>query len=321
MTGFLEANPTYQTGGMRDTWAQQLKEEREARGEIHHDHNHAEILKANKEKYENRPQSLSDMKGDDWLKLILAKTSNRLPDEDNTKDTMIEDARGVAMITGMTDVRNKMGEMKDIMEKGISMDANQYVGQKVEVQFNKFRHTEGQLDELGYDLPYNAHSVNINIFDEEARQVRTLELKHGDTIKINGVEQRIDLKAGRKSFQWNGSDDFGKQVKEGQFKFQIRAFDKKGHPLKTPSTGELIKIKHFTSGILESNTFDGKVRTATVNGIEVPADNIKSFSVDRHKKGEPTKTPEQLGAEMKATMERDAFSGMENTAGIGLATA
>ncbi len=314
MRAELNKNPE-----MNAIWGQKIKEEREASGEVYRDHNHAEILRLNKEKYKDRPQSLSDMKGDDWLKLILSKTSNRLPDEDNTKDSLIEDARGVAMITGITDVRKKIGEMKNLMEKGMSMDANQFIGQKVEVESKKFRHVKGQNDELGYNLPYNAHSITVNIFDEESRQIRTLEMKHGDTIKLNGKEQKIDLKAGRKSFQWDGTDDLGKKLDDGQFRFQIRAFDKKGKALKTPMVGDLVKIKHFTSGVLESNEFDGKVRTAMVNGIEVPADNIRSFSVDRHQKA--SKSPEQLAAQIKANLEKDAAIALNDTSGTGLAKA
>ncbi|MDQ7062632.1 MAG: FlgD immunoglobulin-like domain containing protein [candidate division KSB1 bacterium] len=85
------------------------------------------------------------------------------------------------------------------------------IGKDVVANTNLFSYSKDGSIELGFRLSSPAREVTIEIYDSNGQLVRTLKME--------------GLSAGEHFFQWNGQDQKGKEVPEGQYTFRVSVKD------------------------------------------------------------------------------------------------
>ncbi len=240
------------------------------------DYDHKAVA-ANEKKYADTVQDVAQMDLQKWLQITLA--GFKFQDPMNPKDpgaTTAELAQ-VAGNVGITEMKKTADKMHETMHKSMALGASRNIGQKVEVQSDTFKHSKGEQAKLGFDLPQSAEKIKVEIRGKGGFR-HEMTLTHGDTVKMNGEDVKIDLSMGRHDIYWHGLNSKGAPAESGQYSFQIRAFDKAGKTLVDPESKRPILIRKYVEGHFGGSVFDEKKgNIAMVDGQEVQFDKIRRF--------------------------------------------
>ncbi len=91
------------------------------------------------------------------------------------------------------------------------------IGKKVKISGNSIQNTGQDKIEFGYDLPANAASVKINLYNENGALVKTVE--------------NPKITAGENKLNWDFTDNDGNRVPEGKYEIRVEAVDNKGEDI------------------------------------------------------------------------------------------
>lgn len=116
-------------------------------------------------------------------------------------------------------------EMTDGFERSVEMDillgqllnntmATTMIGKGVRIGGSEFTLGEGKADSIGYNLGKDANLVSLSILNSTGAVVRT--------------ESGLATEVGNHEWEWDGKNDSGQAVPQGQYSFQISAFDGAG---------------------------------------------------------------------------------------------
>jgi flagellar basal-body rod modification protein FlgD len=148
------------------------------------------------------------------------------------------------------------------LEKLISLTSNQqvstavsYIGKVVDAEGTQTALKNGKA-EIAYTLPEGASKVTIGVLD-----------KAGKPLFSKTITDAKEIKAGKQSFIWDGSNSFGNtKLPEGQYSFGVVATDAKGKVLTT---------KTYTSGKVTAVATENGTNTLSLeNGINVALDKV-----------------------------------------------
>ncbi len=122
-------------------------------------------------------------------------------------------------------------EMTDGFDQSVEMDlllgqllnntmATTMIGKGVRIGGSQFTLGEGPVEEIGYNLAKDADLVSISILNSAGSVVRT--------------ESGLATEGGNHQWEWDGKNDRGQEMPQGQYTFSISAFDGAGDEV--PST-------------------------------------------------------------------------------------
>lgn len=206
--------------------------------------------------YNNTTQrTLSSTLGkQDFLNLLIMQMRHQDP-LDPMKGT--EFAAQLAQFSSLEQLTNLNESMNN------SIDANAYltqsinnalsttfIGKDVRAAADTFRYNgEGDV-EIGYELGMNAEKVEVKIYDESGKLIKTI---NGDTSK------------GENTLRWDGTNDAGEMVPVGNYKFEVKAEDVQGNP---------IENIEYIYGTVTGVRFKEEGTVFVIDGIEVALSSI-----------------------------------------------
>lgn len=117
---------------------------------------------------------------------------------------------------------------------------------------------QGNEPLLGFTLPVNATSGNIEIYDEGGNIVRNIPISDASV-----------LRSGDNSIKWDGKDDQGRQLKDGTYTFYGDFTD---------AFGDTFEASTFSDGKIESVRFKNDGTVLIINGMEVTLDKVRDIS-------------------------------------------
>lgn len=138
----------------------------------------------------------------------------------------------------------------DEMAQGVSM-----LGKSVKGVGNSIKVSSGQATSTSYNLPLAAKTVKIAIMNGSGQTVRTLNL---------GAQA-----AGDQSIAWDGKDDKGQKVADGNYTFQVTALD---------SNGKAIEATNYFTGTVDEVYMDSSGIWVKVGGRQMLLENIVSIT-------------------------------------------
>jgi flagellar basal-body rod modification protein FlgD len=106
------------------------------------------------------------------------------------------------------------------------------IGKKAKISGNSIQNTGQDNTEFGYNLPANAASVKINIYNENGALVKTIE--------------NPKIAAGENKLNWDFTDNDGNRVPEGKYEIRVEAVD---------NTGESIVVNPYIFGLIDGVRF------------------------------------------------------------------
>ncbi|PID29912.1 MAG: flagellar hook capping protein [Candidatus Cloacimonadota bacterium] len=195
----------------------------------------------------------SSMKKDDFLKLLI--TQMKYQDPMNPADNT-QMAAQLAQYSQLETLNNMHETMKTNLVMSQSMN-NSYmtslIGKDIKAYGNSFSFA-GKPVELDFYLSSTA-DAEIKIYDKNGKHVDTLESKN--------------MQGGNRSLTWDGLDESGNSLEEGEYTFSVEAVDASGNPVSTDT---------FTTGIAAGITYEQGTPYLVINGQYVGLGNVISVN-------------------------------------------
>lgn len=198
--------------------------------------------------YVDRTQTLGK---DEFLQLLITKLQNQDPlrpmdDEDfiaqlaqfSTLEQMHNISEGIAEANQWDYLQ--MQSLNNAMAAGL-------IGKDIQANYDSLYIDNDNSPEIGFSVSSYAATVELTIKDADGNVVATL------------VDE--DVNPGTHTISWDGKDELGQRVPEGQYTIEAAAYDADGDIF----TPELIVV-----GTVESVTYRDGSAYLQVNGVEIP---------------------------------------------------
>ncbi len=156
---------------------------------------------------------------DDFLRILVTQLRNQDPLNPVAGD---EFAAQLAQFSSLEQLQNINTSLETLMELDFALNqainntmATTFIGKGLTAVGNQLSVAEGEPTNVHYELSSAAATITIEILNEAGAVVRTAEVL-GET-------------AGRQHFEWDGKDENGNAVPEGQYTFNVTAQDSSGN--------------------------------------------------------------------------------------------
>ncbi|MBW2412846.1 MAG: flagellar hook assembly protein FlgD [Deltaproteobacteria bacterium] len=169
---------------------------------------------------------------DDFLTLLITQLQNQ--DPLNPADSTEYTAQ-LAQFSSLEQLNNvnKNLEYMQLYQASINnAQAVSFIGKEIISFGNEVRVTEGQAESCRFELGGDAGGVVVNIYDSAGSLVKAIE--QGAMI------------AGRQTVVWDGTDQNGNAVSDGDYTFEVMAVD---------AADQKVEALTYSSGLVEGVTF------------------------------------------------------------------
>jgi flagellar basal-body rod modification protein FlgD len=112
------------------------------------------------------------------------------------------------------------------------------IGKEVTASSSTVQVADGKAQEAAYTLGDAASSVTVNIYDADGALIRRMDMG--------------ELESGAHSLSWDGLDDSGNAVEDGQYTIEVEATDKDGNTVDASTT---ITDKVYSVQLNDSTTY------------------------------------------------------------------
>ena len=197
----------------------------------------------------NEPKGKSVLGKDDFMKLMLMQLKNQDPLSplDGTEfASQLAQFGSLEQLTNM----NKSLETSINANYQLTQSINNtltaaLIGKEVKIEGSGLTYKGQEEIAIGYNLPSNAESVTIKVYDKFGNIVKT----------INNLS---NLSGDHKLF-WDFTDNNGEKVPFGEYTFEVDARN---------SERQNIKVKMYKIGTIDSIKFSENGTRLVVNGVE-----------------------------------------------------
>jgi flagellar basal-body rod modification protein FlgD len=155
----------------------------------------------------------------------------------------------------MTALNTSIKELIELQKSSGKAEALDLIGKSVVVQQSSLLLSGGMPVDLAYSLSEDA-DVTINIYNGGDEPVRTIEV--GDQL------------AGEHSLTWDGLNDEGIRMPDGEYTYSVSGFD---------SSGNEVVASEIISGIVDGLVF-GDEPYISIGGIRVPLTAVTEVLLD-----------------------------------------
>ena len=192
---------------------------------------------------------------DDFLKLLVMQLRNQDPFEPMKGTefaTQLAQFSSVEQLSNLNTTITQSVDANHLLTQSISNAlATTVIGKEVRATGDSFAIAGAGSVKLGYHLGSNADTLVVRILDGGGNIVRTIEGTGKD--------------AGDTTFTWDGKDDWGRRVADGNYKFKVEGADAKGLS---------INASAFVFGSVTAVRFKSDGTVFVVDGMEIPLANI-----------------------------------------------
>lgn len=197
----------------------------------------------------NEPKGKSVLGKDDFMKLMLMQLKNQDPLSplDGT-----EFASQLAQFGSLEQLSNMNKSLETSINANYQLTQSinntltaALIGKDVKIEGSGLTYKGQEEISLGYNLPSNAESVTIKVYDKFGNIVKT----------INNLSNL----SGDHKLSWDFTDNNGEKVPFGEYTFEVDARD---------SENQNINVKMYKIGTIDSIKFSENGTKLVVNGVE-----------------------------------------------------
>lgn len=147
---------------------------------------------------------------------------------------------------------NKNLEYSQLYQASINnSQAVSFIGKEITATGDSISINNGAPASLSFELDAAANEVVVNIYDSSDNLVK---------IMTPGA-----IESGEQTMEWDGTDNNGNAVADGEYQFEIMAYD---------SSGESVNATTYTTGQVKGVTFKDGIAGLLVGSMTVPLGNI-----------------------------------------------
>lgn len=194
-------------------------------------------------------QGKSVLGKDDFMKLLVKQMQNQDP------LSPMEGSEFAAQLAQFSSLE-QLTNLNDLM--GASLEANYYltqsinntmtatlIGKEVKLEGSSLEYKGQEEVNFGYNLPADAKSVTVNIYNDKGALVRTIKNASTD--------------AGTTKLSWDFTDNEGSKLPTGKYRFEVEAKN---------NNDENMAVSSFIWGQIDGVKFSDSGSTLLVGGVE-----------------------------------------------------
>ena len=197
----------------------------------------------------------SQLTSDDFLKLFMTQLQYQDPTAPMETKDMLEQTSQLTQLQTNQDLKNSLDKLMKQMSASTQYSAVSMIGKMANTGANGFAITDAAhlQSDIPFDLYFNDDYLNatINIKDKNGNVVKSFDMENGQK--------------GLASFTWDGKDDNGNPVADGEY-YVTADYITTNHESKTTMLGVYP---------IESVRFDDGKAELKVDNKYIPLDSIK----------------------------------------------
>lgn len=170
-------------------------------------------------------QGSSSLGKDDFMKLLIQQMKHQ--DPMNPMDGT-QFAAQLAQFSSLEQLQNLNTSMTNSINANFMLTqsinntlSSTLIGKAVKIGGSDLNYTGQDSVQMGYKLPANASSVEVNIYDANGQLVKTIS--------------DLPKSLGDNKLSWDFTDNNGNKVQEGSYTFEVKAKDLSGEDITTTS--------------------------------------------------------------------------------------
>jgi len=172
----------------------------------------------------NAPPIKKEMDKDAFMKLFVAQLKHQDPLKPMSDKESIAQMAQFSQLEQMSNMTKTMEGIALGFKKQLTIQASNLIGKNILSNGNGMSKSGSDVSGVALDIPKGMKTVTINVHDTEGNIVKTVILK--------------DPQAGKKDFKWDGKDQNGNDLKDGNYSVSVVAEDKAGKKYLVPTQVE-----------------------------------------------------------------------------------
>jgi flagellar basal-body rod modification protein FlgD len=198
--------------------------------------------------------SMSSLKADDFLKLLLVELKNQDPSKPMDSSAMLSQFSTLTQVQQTQQSNNYLQSLLESTVEASNIQAVGYIGKKVSFSGDKLTVAGGTAGTSKFTLASDAGKVSISIYDAAGSAIKTSDLG--------------SKSAGTYSFQWDGTNNSGAKVADGTYTVGFSAKDSAGKNISvTTEASANVTGVVFKNGIAYLVTEAGEIPLTSVAGV------------------------------------------------------
>ena len=157
-------------------------------------------------------------------------------------DKYVDQLTNFSMLEQMMNLNKGVNNLSIGQLSNNSQDAVRFVGREVVAKGDSIGFGQEGAEPVKYGMPHDAQSATLSIYDKRGNLVR---------------QEAIDASPGASQYMWDGRDNDGNIVAEGDYLISIEATDAEGNKL---------PVDTYVRGQVDSVRFDNGFPELVVNG-------------------------------------------------------
>jgi len=196
-----------------------------------------------------------DMGKTEFLNLLVAQLQNQDPFQPMDGNDFAAQLAQFSSLEQLTDINTNLqnGTNIDLMltqAVNNTLAAN-FIGKEITSLGDTVSLTSGEQTSMNFLLNDYAEKVTVTIYDEAGNVVRTMEAR--------------GISSGKQSLEWDGLDDNGQELPEGNYRFSVEAEN---------ANGDQVSVQTLIKGTASSVRYvDGRA-VLIVNGKEISLSDV-----------------------------------------------
>ncbi|PKL89259.1 MAG: flagellar hook capping protein [Ignavibacteriae bacterium HGW-Ignavibacteriae-2] len=202
--------------------------------------------------------SNSELGKDDFLKLMITQMKYQdpmNPMDSNEYSAQLAQFSQLEQLTNLNDYMKQSIDANYLLTQSVNntMTAT-LIGKEVRLGTDTIKYNGQEQVNFGYDLPVNAASVTVNIYDQYGNIVKTIQ---------------SDKKSlGQAKLSWDFTDNNGNKIQNGDYTFKVDA---------KSMDGQELTISNYVFGKLEGVRFGENGTNLIVNSVEYYLSDIEGI--------------------------------------------
>jgi flagellar basal-body rod modification protein FlgD len=188
----------------------------------------------------------------DFLELFLVQLQNQDPLDPMDTSEMNTQLCNLSQLEQQQLTNEYLLAQIQYQNSGYNAQAVALIGKTVAVEGDAVSKSDGATSDMIIELEKDCSSLTISIHDQDGALVKTIEAS--------------DLSSGRHTFEWDGTDNQGQAVEDGNYTYQVSA---------TGSSGNSITVTQYaTYDIVAMVTRNDGPCLIAKDGAEIPYSDV-----------------------------------------------
>lgn len=193
---------------------------------------------------------------DEFMTLLLTQMQYQDPLNPLDNAEFLSQLSQFSQLEQLYNVNQNIQELVSSQDSVTNSLLTNLLGKTVKIEGNNIQLTDSASLNLSYELMDRAQKVTITIYDAKGNKIKSIE--------------KINQEGGLHEILWDGTDEAGKAVAEGNYTFEVTAYNGE----------ESIWVKPYMEGLVEGISFsEASGPVVLVDDQKVPISQILQIRV------------------------------------------